>query len=74
MNRHNPDWLELRKKIAKAIEDDRDRLEQPGLDPEFTRGRIDAMRAIIQMVEPAAPFSTEIATVDYNQSYEPSET
>ncbi len=47
------DWMKQKATILTRIEELRDRLEQPNIDINLTRGEIQSLRWIIDIAEPA---------------------
>jgi hypothetical protein len=65
-DRNSPFWLQLRRDINQRIEARRLDLEQPGMEPDYLRGQIAALREIIKVVEPDPPI-TEPTSTDYSK-------
>lgn len=66
LDRHSDTWITLRKRITERIEQLRDDLEQPSMEPEALRGEIAALRWVIKTVEPD-PKITEPTGTDYSK-------
>lgn len=55
MRTNNGEWQILKPWLEARIEQLRDELETPGVDPEHLRGQIAELRYLIRKVEPDAP-------------------
>jgi hypothetical protein len=63
---HSQTWVTVSEFAAKAIEDARLTLEQPGLDPQrsdYARGEIGALKAVLALAEPKQTIEPPVAYV-----------